>query len=263
MLNFLITPLFQLLQSLNDWTGNFGISIIILTLVSRIILLPLTLPSLRAQHENRKKMKALQPKLQALKKKHANDKTAFYQAQAALYKEHGLNLTSGLLPNLLQLFILIVLYQALNRFLHPGIELSSSVSHFFGINLVAQDKTYILPILAGVSQFFFSVMLLPGLEKHDIVPNNGKTKVVKKANKEETQEEDMSVAMQQQMVFILPFMTGFLAARFSAGLALYWVSSTVFSIVQQYFVSGWGGVEDYAQRLGKKLAILKEKKEKK
>ena len=68
------------------------------------------------------------------------------------------------------------------------------------------------------------------------------------ANKKEENTAEMAATMQQQMLFIMPIMTGILALRFPAGLSLYWVAATVFSIAQQYFVSGWGGVTTYYHR---------------
>lgn len=249
MLQFLVNPLFDFLQLLNGWTGNLGLSIILLTLIVRAALVPLTYPSLKAQNETRRKMKEIQPKLNALKKKHAKDRVAMAQAQQALFKEHDIRVTAGLLPNILQLIVLIAVYQVFQRFLHPDVAFPDGMSLFLGLDLLKNDPTYIMPILAGATQLLYSVMLLPGLEKHDLIPDDSKSKKLKEANKEEEKEEDMTLAIQQQMVFILPFTTAFIAARFPAGFALYWVITTVFSIVQQYTVSGIGGVEKYVHQV--------------
>ena len=116
---------------------------------------------------------------------------------------------------------------------------------FLGLDLAKPDHTYILPILAGITQLFLSVMILPGAEKHDLVPNQSKSKKVQKENKKEGQTLEMAETMQKQMVFMMPAITAFMAARFPAGLALYWVVTTVFSVVQQYIVTGPGGITDY------------------
>jgi hypothetical protein len=97
-------------------------------------------------------------------------------------------------------------------------------------------------------------MIAPGAEIPDAVPNKSKNPKVKKANEKEENTAEMAATMQQQMLFIMPVMTGILAARFPSGLALYWVATTVFSVGQQYFVSGWGGLTSYYQRLVKKYA---------
>ena len=119
---------------------------------------------------------------------------------------------------------------------------------FFWFNLSQPDSTYILPILAGVTQLILSLMVSPGGEVRDIVPNKSKSKKVQKLNKKEENTADMAATMQQQMIFIMPVMMGVLASRFPSGLALYWVISTVFSIGQQYFVSGLGGLKIYYNR---------------
>lgn len=257
MLSFLTNPLFQLLVGLNSYTGNFGISILILTLLAKSVFLPFTYPSLKTQFSNRKAMKALQPKIAALKKKHKGDSVKFAQAQTELFKEHNIKLTAGLLPNVLQIVFLIAFFQVLQKFLHPGSETSASMLHFLGVNMIEPDKTFIMPVLTGVTQFVFSLMLLPGLEHHDLVPDNAKDKKTQEANKEESNQQDMAMAMQQQMLFIMPVMTGFIALRFPAGLSLYWIVSTLFSIAQQYTVSGWGGIEKYSHQIRQKFLLKK------
>jgi len=97
-------------------------------------------------------------------------------------------------------------------------------------------------------------MISPGAEVRDIVPNKSKLKKVQEANKKEENTAEMAATMQQQMLFIMPIMMGVIAASFPSGLALYWVISTVTSIIQQYYVSGWGGIQIYYQRLVSKYA---------
>jgi YidC/Oxa1 family membrane protein insertase len=257
MLSFLTTPLFQLLVGLNSYTGNFGVSIVLITLLARFVFLPLTYPSLKTQFKNRKAMKALAPKLAELKKKHKGDNVKFAQAQSELFKEHNIKLTAGLLPNILQIVFLIAFFQVLQRFLQPDVSISQESLFFLGSSMIEPDKTFIMPILTGVTQFIFSLMLLPGLEQHDLIPNNAKDKKTQEANKAETNQQDMAMAMQQQMLFIMPVMTGFIALRFPAGLSLYWIVSTLFSIAQQYTVSGWGGIEKYAHQIQQKFLLKK------
>lgn len=98
-------------------------------------------------------------------------------------------------------------------------------------------------------------MLAPGAEVRDLVPNKSKNQVVKKENEKEEDMADMAKSMQQQMIFIMPLMTGFIASKFPSGLAVYWVVANIFGIVQQYFVSGFGGLSLYLQRIKKKLNI--------
>jgi YidC/Oxa1 family membrane protein insertase len=243
-MNFFVSQFTQLLIFLNSTLGSLGWSIIAFTILIRVVLLPLTLSSIRAQ----KKMKELQPELKKLSKRFKNNKQALQQAQLELYQRYNINPLAGCLPQLLQIFILIVLYQALLRFLEGGMHDGSNLQ-FFWLNLGQPDPTYVLPILAAGTQLLLSLMIAPGAEIPDTVPNASKSQKVRQKNKKEEDTAEMAATMQQQMLFIMPIMTGVLALRFPAGLSLYWVAATVFSIVQQYFVSGWGGLSSYYQRI--------------
>jgi YidC/Oxa1 family membrane protein insertase len=227
-------------------TGNLGAALILFTLAIRSVLFPLTLSSLKAGNN----IKKLQPELKELQKKHKGDKTAMQQAQMDLYKKYNVNPLAGCLPQLLQIGVLIVLYQVLVEFLAQseihGIQINPS---FLWLQLNHPDPTYILPVLAGVTQLILSLMIAPGAEKTDEVPNQSKKKKVQEENKKEEDFAEMAQSMQQQMIFIMPVMTGILALQFPAGLSLYWVITTLFSIGQQWYVSGWGGLVMYLQRI--------------
>jgi YidC/Oxa1 family membrane protein insertase len=235
-------------------TGNLGVALIAFTLLARLILFPLSIQSLRAQ----KKIRELQPEVDKLKEKHGKDKQALQVAQMELYKKYNLNPLAGCIPQLIQIGLFIVIYQALNQFLHQtaihGITIDPS---FLGINLNLPDSTYVLPVLAGVTQLLLSVMVLPATETPDIIPNKTKNKAIKAANEKEEDMAEMAASMQQQMVFILPFVVAFSATRFPAGLALYWVATTVFSIIQQYLISGPGGLVTYSRRLLARVSGVK------
>jgi len=120
-------------------------------------------------------------------------------------------------------------------------------------DLSPSKRKFVLPVLAAGTQFILSLMLAPGAEVRDIVPNDSKLKKVKEENEKEEDTAEMAQSMQRQMMFIMPIMTGFIALKFPSGLALYWVASTVFSVVQQYFVSGPGGLTLYVQRFMSKI----------
>lgn len=235
----------QSLVALTDVTGSLAAAIVLFTLIARIVLLPLTIPSLKATQ----KMRDVQPELKKLKEKHGKDKQALQKAQLELYKKYNINPLSGCLPQLVQLGLFIAMYHALIEFLKLPDVTSGSVNVMLGwIDMRNPDPYYVTAILAGVSQLFFSFMIAPGAEKRDIIPNKSKKKVVVEANKKEEDMAEMAASMQQQMLFIMPVMTGVLATQFPAGLGLYWIVSTVFSIVQQYYVSGWGGLVVYTTR---------------
>lgn len=238
-----VHEIFQsLLLFLVDTTGSLGFAIITLTFLIRSALLPITLPSLKSAT----KMRELQPELKKLQKKHGKDRKALQEAQLELYKKYNVNPLAGCIPQLAQLGVLILLYHEMLGFLNnPEIMVNPN---FYWLNLAVPDEKYILPVLAVVTQLILSLMIAPGAEKRDIVPNKSKSKKVQKENEKEENMADMAQSMQQQMMFIMPLMTGFIALRFPSGLALYWVATTLFSIGQQWYVSGPGGLVTYTQR---------------
>lgn len=248
-MEFFIQQSVYFLVFLSETLGSLGWGIVAFTLLMKSVLFPLTISSIKAQ----KKLQDLQPELKKLSAKHGNDKKALQQAQIELYQRYNANPLAGCIPQLLQFFVLIVLYQALLKFIDGGVSGGLDLQ-FFWLNLGTPDKTYILPLLAGLTQLVLSLMIAPGAEVRDVVPNSSKKKQIQEANKKEENMADMAATMQQQMLFIMPVMMGVLALNFPSGLVLYWVLTTVFSIGQQYLVSGWGGLQTYYQRLVQKNA---------
>lgn len=240
-MNIITEPLVWLLFELNSITGNMGLAIIALTLLIRGALLPLTLPAMKSQN----KIRDLQPQLNALKSKFGSDKVALAQAQQALYKENKINPLGGCIPYLLQFGVLIALYQVLRQFLGDDANGLTNSVYFLGLDLTQRDTTYILPILAAGTQFLLSIMIMPAADTRNIIPDESKSKKARKANEKEESMADMAGMMQKQMMYVMPVMTGVFAATFPAGLAVYWVTTTVFSLVQQYFISGLGGLAKY------------------
>lgn len=242
-MEFVTESFIQLLILLTNLTGSLGLAILVFTFLVRSALLPLSMPTLKATQ----KMRELQPELKKLKKKHGKNKEELQKAQLDLYKKYNVNPLAGCIPQLLQFAVLIILYQALITFLNdPAISISTQ---FFWLDLAHPDSKYVLPVLAALSQLVLSIMIAPGAEREDTVPNDSKNKKVQKENEKEEDMAEMAQSMQQQMMFIMPIMTGFIALRFPSGLALYWVATTIFSVGQQYYVSGWGGITTYAQRI--------------
>lgn len=237
LLNFLV--------QLHQVTGNLGWAILAFTVIIRLLLFPLSLPGMKSQ----KKLRELQPELKQLKDKHGKDIKALQAAQMELYKKHNVNPLTGCLPQIIQIILLIVLYHVLTIFVSRT-EINGTVINpsFFWLDLTKPDRLFVLPILAAVSQLILSLMILPGGETPNLVPDDAKSKKKQEENKKEEDVAEMAAAMQKQMLFIMPVMTGFIAINFPSGLALYWVASTVLSVVQQYFVTGWGGVTLYLQR---------------
>ena len=238
--------------------NNLGFAIIAFTVLFRSILLPLSVPALKSQ----KKIQSLKPHLSKLKEQYGHDKQLMQQKQMELYKEHNINPLSGCLPYLLQFGILIVLYNALNHVLNTSEVFGVAIqTKFFGLDLVKPDQTWILPILSGVTQLILSLMVLPGVEHHDVISDTSKNPKAIEANKKENDVQEMAESVQKQMVLMMPVMTGVIAVSFPSGLAMYWVITTVYSIVQQYAFSGWGGLEYYWKKTlqfvtGKKTAVF-------
>lgn len=224
--------------------GNYGLAIIAVTLAIRTALLPLILPSLKSN----KKMQELKPELDKLKKKFGHDKQLFSKKQLELYQSHNINPLSGCLPQIVQLILFIAFYQVLNSTLKNG--QSDFSFNFLWLNLHEPDKTLILPILTAASQLLLGVMIMPAADTTAEKELALKTKT-NKDDKEAVDMDQMAKTMQSQMLFMMPLITGFIAVKFPSGLALYWITSTLYSLVQQYFVSGWGGLVKYSNKLKK------------
>ena len=231
-------PILNSLVWLYQITGdNLGIAIIILTLIVRAVLIPFTLPQMKSA----RKMTALKPQLDALKKKHGKDPKVLQQKQLEFYKEHGVNPAGGCLPFIAQFIVLIALYRVFMNTLSGDSAIFEKI-HFLWLDLSVKDTSYVLPVLAGVLQFLTSLTMLPGIENEP-----GKRKG-KKKDKEDVAE--MAQSMQQQMVYFMPIMTVVFALQFPSGLALYWVITTAFSLVQQLVISGPGGLNKYLVKVG-------------
>lgn len=233
------------LMVLYELTGSLGWAIIFFTLIIKSVLIPITHPTLKISQ----KIKELQPELSKLKKKHGSDKQALQIAQVNLYKKYNVNPLAGCIPQLVQFGVLILLYQALIQFLQLT-EINGATVHvqFLWMDLTKPDPLFVFPVLAAVTQLVLSLIIMPPTETPDVVSNTSSKKTIVEKNKKEEDMAEMAASIQQQMLFVMPIMTGFIALRFPSGLALYWVVTTIFSIGQQVHVSGWGGIPVYYQR---------------
>lgn len=213
----LITPLTTALIFLYQLLGqNLGLAIIALTVVLRLILFPLTLPSLRSMRIQQE----LRPDLERLKKKYKDDRQGMATAQMELFKQKGVNPFAGCLPQILQLVILIALYRVFMSNLQNG-----DLNHQFLIwDLAKKDSLFILPLAAAAAQFVLSKMMLPAVsQEHEV------------AHKAKDKSEDFASALQRQNLFLFPILTLVLGFQFPAGLMLYWFVSTLLQIPQQWF----------------------------
>ena len=225
MLNFLLF-LYSLLAQ------NFGLSVIMFTVLVRLLTLPITLRQMRSA----RKSQELQPKLQELQKKYKNDREKLAEEQMKLYQEAGVNPLGCLVPTLIQLPIWIGLYQSiihalpdnplqllnLARHVYLQFPLLSTLiplhSRFLWLNLGRPDPYYVLPFLTVATMWV-------------------QQKMMSTASTDPQQQ-----AMSQTMELMMPMMFGFITLQLASGLALYFVATNVFGIVQQYFIGGWGSL---------------------
>jgi YidC/Oxa1 family membrane protein insertase len=196
----LAKPMFWLMEQFYRITMNYGIAIILLTIVVRIILFYPSLKSATAMEE----MKALQPQMNALREKYKKEPQKLNQEIMRLYKEHKVNPLGGCLPMLLQLPFFVALYNVLS----VSIELrQASFIPFWIGDLSVHDPFYILPILMGVSMVYTMKMTSTSIDPQ-----------------------------QQKMMMYMNIAFIFLFAWLPAGLLLYITLSNVLSIVQQLYV---------------------------
>jgi YidC/Oxa1 family membrane protein insertase len=242
----LVHPIMNLTIFGYSLTRDFGFAIVFVTILIRLALYPLYVTQIRSQRA----MQEVAPAMAELKKKFGKDRQRFAEEQMKLYRERGVNPAAGCLPLLLQMPLLIALYNALLQLgcgLGPppnnvcdgmtfdmietfrysfisnpvpaGASLDTTAHWLPWISAGLQKPDLVLAFVAGAVQLIASVMALPA---------------------KQVQTDDPSQRMMQSMVYTFPIMTVFFGATFPAGLALYWITTTVFQIVQQYFVSGWG-----------------------
>lgn len=210
--------------------GSFGLSIIALTVIIRLLTYPLTIKQLKAT----KAMQEIQPKLIELQKKYGKDRAKMAQEQMRLYKEAGMSPAGCVVPMLVQLPVWIALYWAIIKLLAVTPEdfmglsgylyswplvysLFPLQSQFLWMNLASPDS--FLAVLTGATMWAQQKMVQP-----------------KSADPRQQQQSQM-------MLWMMPIMFGFFALSFPSGLSVYWVISNVISIGIQYFVvGGWGGL---------------------
>ncbi len=215
---------------------NLGLTIIVIAIITRVIFFPF----IRQQTHYSKKMSELQPHLSALKAKHKNNQQEFARAQMELFREHGINPVMGCLPAIVQIIVLFGLLGAMNKILTMNLNTS-----FLVWNLAKPDAYKIanipfqipglLVVLAALTQFIQTKMMLPPPPK------------VRKEDKpgEKKEKEDFTESFtqaQSSMVWMFPLMFLFFGTLWPSGLALYWTTSSILAIVQQYRISGWGGL---------------------
>lgn len=226
----LTQPMFNLLVFLYNVIpgSDMGFAIILLTIIIKLILWPFMNSSLKSQ----KSLQEIQPKVEELKAKFKEDKEGLAKAMMALYQQEKVNPFSSCLPLLIQFPILIALYHVLLQGFDPSAlgQLYGFVSNpgtinnmFLGFVDLAVPNLW-LAVIAGIFQFFQTRMLVSKRPPAQVAKTPG------------AKDETMLASMNKSMLYFMPVVTVFIGATLPGGLALYWVTVTVVSIVQQMVV---------------------------
>ncbi len=230
MLDFIARPLGMLLKFIFDFVGDYGYSIIIFTIMTKIHLLPININ----QTESTKRMNELNPKMKEIQEKYKNDKEKMNQKLMELYKEHNYNPASGCLPALIQMPILFALFYVIQNpvkyvFLDADVYAGIAKNFWWLTDLGKPEMSATLIRVAG-----FGVPILAVLSAATTYYQMKMISAPKA--KTEKGKEDTAAQTQSMMTNIMPIMFGWITLSVPAGLALYWVAGNVFTIIQQYFM---------------------------
>ena len=222
-----INPLINALIFLNIvCQGQFGLAIILFTVLLRLATIPFTIRQL----ESTRAMQAVQPEMQEIQKKHKDPKKR-QEEMMRLYRENGINPLGCIMPLVIQMVVFFALYRALvftvggspesliglSQHLYPIDILQGQIplnQHMLWLNLGQPDKTFLLPILVGISTYL--------QQRLSIQPN---------ASAQQQQQ-------QQMLTWMMPMMLMFITLNLPSGVGVYWVVSNIFSLFASYYVYG-------------------------
>jgi len=190
-------PIFSVLRYINDYTHNYGVTIILLTIIIKVLFVPLQYKS----YTSMKKMQGIQPKVAAVQEKFKDDRERLNKELIKLYRDHKVNPVGGCLPMVLQMPVFVSLF----NILYMTIDLRQAPLGLWITDLSLQDPYYILPIIMGIS-----MMVMQKIQPTTMDPTQAK------------------------MMLMLPVAMTFLFVNFPAGLVLYWLTNNVLTIVQQF-----------------------------
>jgi len=193
-------PLFWLLEKIHNVVGNWGWTIIIITMIIKLVFFPLSAASYRSMANMRK----LQPRIEKIRERAGNDKQKMSKDMMALYKTEKINPLGGCLPMLIQIPIFIALYWVLIE----SVELRQAPFIFWIKDLAIKDPYYVLPLLMGITMWF--------QQRLNPKPPD---------------------PMQAKILGALPYVFTLFFAFFPSGLVLYWVSNSILSIAQQWHIT--------------------------
>lgn len=204
-MDFLSSIVQQVITFLYNMTAtagvpNYGLAIILMTIIVKILLYPLT----KKQIESTKAMMAMQPKMKAIQEKYKNDKQRLNMELANLYKEEKVNPLAGCLPLLVQMPIMIGIFYGIRDFSYVG-----PADFLWMQNISNPDPVYILPVLSALTTFIQSKQTMP----------------------------DTSSAQNKMMLYFMPIFIGYISLTFPAGLVIYWVVMNLMQIGQQMLMN--------------------------
>jgi YidC/Oxa1 family membrane protein insertase len=247
-------------------TGNLGVAIVLFTVLIRFVLIPVTLPTLKMS----KKQREIQPELSKLKAKFKYDKKKQAELQMELMKKHGINPTAGCLTTIVTVVLTFAIYSSVRIFTYgtdktvpqntknatpivinitdlnkrvyiPNLQFQSGEKineKFLYLNLSKPDPYLIFTILAVITQFLLTKMMMPYNELEE-----------KAAKQTDNKEDDIMAAMQKQNLYVMPVMFLIFGLTLPSGVILYLTASSLFQIVQTWYFSGWGGLNPWIKKL--------------
>ena len=209
--SIIVLPLTGALIALHGIVGSYGITIIVFTVAIKLVTFPLNLMQIRSSQA----MRNIQPLMEEAKRRYGKDREKMSQEQMRIYKENGINPAAGCLPMLVQMPVWFGLYWALQNLASTAPEFNQG---FLWLpSLAHPDPLYILVILTVATQFIVQRMMT--------MPSS------------DPQQKTMNKVM-----MFMPLTFGFVATSVPSGLALYWVTTNLFTFFQQLFTTGWGGL---------------------
>lgn len=200
-------PLLKALNFFNLYLKNYGLSIILITLIIKVLFIPLTQKSFKSMQA----MQKLQPQIKALRERYKKDPTKLNQETMELYKKHNVNPVGGCLPMVLQIPVFIAFYNVLMN----SIELRGAHFFLWITDLSSKDPYYITPIIMGITMF----------AQQKMSPTTADPK-------------------QAQIMLIMPVIFTFMFMSFPTGLVIYWTVNNILTIGQQYFIMGKIGAKE-------------------
>ena len=231
-------PIYNILIFVYDFFpgGDFGVAIIIVTVLLKAAMIPLS----KKQIESQKRIQEIQPELKPIQEKYKNDKEKQTKEVMEFYKKNKVNPFSGCFPIIVQIIFLIAIYRVIINISDAGLVVNNGDLYSFVRNPGEINKTFLgvvdllkpsipIAILAAAAQFWQTKMMMFNKKKKEEL-SGGKNK------KEENKEPDFAEIMNKQMLFFGPLLTLFIGAKFAAGLSIYWLFSTLFSVFQQIYI---------------------------